>query len=68
MIAIKMAAMNFLPICNALELHILDDPIGIRLKNGTQCILVKNSSSPSLAQSSIENTLTGLRFEAVIPS
>ena len=51
MIALKMAARNFLLRYTAFELQIFNDSIGIRLR--PQCISVKYSSPPSLAQSSI---------------
>ena len=49
-----MAARNFLPRCIAFELQIFNDSIGIRLKDAG--ISVKNSSPPSLAQSSVPKT------------
>ena len=42
---------EFLPRCTAFELQIFNDSIGIQLKNALH--LGKNSSPPSLAQSSI---------------
>ena len=50
-IALMMAVRNFLPRCTSFKLQTFNDSIGIRLK--MQCILVTNSSLPSLVQSSI---------------
>ena len=50
MSALKMAARSILPRCTALKLRILNDSMGIRLKNAMD--LGKNCSPPSLAQPS----------------
>ena len=51
MIALKMAARNFLPRCNAFFYRI---PIeSLKICNSNEMHLGKNSSPPSLAQSSI---------------